>query len=60
MNEDMFLGKPISYWVELDSRAKELNYEKLILDIIKLSAKVNFYESKLLEVNNFKNEVNEL
>lgn len=51
---DTFLGKPFRYWMELQQRVNELNYEKLMDDIVILSAKVSFYESRIKELSEFK------
>ena len=47
-------GKPIAYWCELErlgKKAADLNAEHLILEIADLRAKVNFYESRIKEMN---------
>lgn len=53
--ESKFYGKPISYWIELDRKARELNVENLIDEIAELRAKVSFYESRIEEMNMIKN-----
>ena len=37
---DTFMGKPIKYWIELDSYAKGNMYEKLVEKICELEAEV--------------------
>jgi hypothetical protein len=55
-----FMGKPLSYWVELQKKAETLNATDLITDIAKLSAKVRYYEEKLDEMIKFKTITNSL
>jgi len=52
--EMLFLGKPVSYWEELDRQAQPLNCDRLIHEIAELRAKVSFYESRITEMSNFK------
>ena len=49
-----YYGKPIAYWLELErlgKKAADLNAEHLIREIADLRAKVNFYESRIREMN---------
>lgn len=55
MNE--YLGRPVSYWVELHLRADELDLVRPLIEIAELRAKVSFYESRIDEINNFKKSV---
>lgn len=51
MSETLFLGKPISYWVELDRQPKQLCVQDLIAEIGKLRAKVSGYEFHIERMN---------
>ncbi len=51
---ERFLGHDISYWIELNKRAKELDATKLLEDIAILSAKVTYYEMKFNEIEEFR------
>lgn len=58
MEETLFLGKTISYWVELNKRVEELNVEDLIKELAELHSKVSFYEHKLDQINDFRKHFN--
>lgn len=54
--ETLYLGYPTNYWIELHKKAKKLDDGKISVDILieeigKLRAKVNFYESRLDQIN---------
>lgn len=51
--EDLFLGKPIIYWIELQKGTAEKNRVELILEIADLRSKVSFYESRIIILNEF-------
>lgn len=51
MSEALFLGKPVSYWVELDRQPKQLRVQDLIVEIGKLRAKVSSYEFRIERMN---------
>jgi len=53
---DTFMGKPIKYWIELDSYAKENMYDKLVEKICELEAEVN--EWKEIAAIHIRNENN--
>lgn len=50
-----FMGKPVSYWAELDREVKKLNLESLLKENASLRARVSFYEDKLKEMEQFRN-----
>lgn len=59
MNETMFLGHPVSFWIELKRRADEKlidgdGYSKLLAEIASLRGKVSFYESRVTQLYAFK------
>lgn len=49
---DKFLGKPVSYWLEIDHWAKEHDYEDLIEEIVDLRAKLGMYERHYEKLSN--------
>ena len=51
---DNFLGHPTSYWFELQRRVNDLGVDDLLRDLATLSAKVNYYETMLKRMNDFK------
>lgn len=51
MSETPFLGKPASYWSELNRQPKQLCVEDLIAEIGKLRAKVAGYEFHIERMN---------
>lgn len=45
-------GKPMSYWLELETRVPEqVNVEGLINEIVTLRGKVSFYEARIKEMH---------
>lgn len=54
----LFMGHTIHYWSELQAKAEKLNVVEYLKEIGELRAKVNFYESRIDEINKFKNEYN--
>ena len=59
---DSYLGKKYSYWLELNKRISEapnldiLEVERLLNEIIELRGKVDFYESRIKEMNRRTND----
>lgn len=51
--EDLYLGKTMKYWLELERLPREMKYEGLILEIANLRSKVSFYESRIEEMARF-------
>lgn len=49
--ENMYLGHPITYWLELQKKAEKLGLEDYISEIAYLRGRVNFYESRILEMS---------
>lgn len=49
--EGLYLGHDARYWVELQKRAEEFNFTELIEEIAKLRGKVDFYESRIIQMN---------
>ncbi len=43
----MFMGKPMSYWIELNTQAEIKGVEEYIKENALLRAKVSFYESRI-------------
>jgi len=54
---DWFLGHPIRYWIELQNHAEECNHVDLLQEIADLRAKVSFYESRLDDIQKFREVV---
>lgn len=52
---DSFLGHSTTYWIELEKKAQELGVINWLQEVAELRAKVSFYESRLDEINNFRN-----
>jgi len=50
---ELFLGKPITYWLELNRKMEDLQLDKLIMEMATLRAKVSFYESRINEMEKF-------
>jgi hypothetical protein len=48
-----FLGKPTSYWIELQATVESQGFDRLILQNASLRAKVSFYEARLKEMIDF-------
>ena len=55
MAEYYFLGKPSSYWIELESRAVDSKPENAnyLQEISDLRGKISFYESRIKECAQF-------
>ena len=49
----MMLGKPLDYWIELDTMPEGWDVESVIAENAKFRAKVHFYESKTREAAKF-------
>jgi hypothetical protein len=58
--QSTFLGESYDYWFELKKRADELGVDHLLRDLAKLSAKVNYYETQIKRLNDFRESVNKL
>lgn len=56
-NTDLFLGHDIPFWLELKKKAAQLNVVDLIKEIADLRSKVSFYESRIEQLNIFKETV---
>ena len=56
---DLYLGEPMTYWVELKRQADKNNTRDLIFEIASLRAKVSFYEDRVSQMNHFKQQVGE-
>jgi len=50
----IFLGHPTEYWLELEKKAQELNLVRWLEEIATLRGKVGFYESRISEMNDFR------
>lgn len=48
-----FLGKPLSYWIEIDKDLKDKDTSQLINEVCTLRAKVSYYESRINELSEF-------
>ena len=48
---EMFLGKTIEYWMQLEGDAKLNKTFDYFTEVVMLRAKVYFYESRLDEMN---------
>lgn len=46
-----FLGKPMNYWIDLDTRIIEQGTEHLYMEIIRLKSRVFDAEDKLKQIN---------
>lgn len=53
-NVGLFMGKPPSYWIELQVQAESLKAVTLIEEIAILRSKVSFYEARLDQMNEFR------
>lgn len=51
---DSFLGEPMQYWFELQKRVNELGVRHLLRDLADLSAKVNYYETQITRMEEFR------
>lgn len=47
---NLFLGKPLPYWLELKKRADELDASDLLAEVVELRGKLSFYESRIREM----------
>lgn len=52
---DTFLGHSVKYWLELERKAETLNVINWLEEIAELGSKVNFYESRIKQMNEFMN-----
>lgn len=53
---EKFLGHDIAYWLELQERVDTLGVANYLQEIADLRGKVSFYESRINELNDFKNK----
>lgn len=53
---EQFLGHDIAYWVELQKKVDTLEVANYLQEIADLRGKVSFYESRVEELNDFKNK----
>ena len=60
MNETHLLGRPLSYWIEVQHRIDDLGVDHLLRDLAVLSAKVRYYEEMLDRVAAFRGMANKL
>jgi len=51
--ENMFLGHPISYWVEVQHQIERERAVDFIEEIAFLRAKVSFYEKRITDMSSF-------
>lgn len=51
MNEEIFLGHPLAYWIELEKRARVLNVVHLLEELTAAHGKIGFYEKRIREMN---------
>jgi hypothetical protein len=56
----MLMGKPLDYWIDLQTQVECLDMDKQMArnleqkkEIYRLRAKVSYYESKIQDINNF-------
>jgi hypothetical protein len=49
-----FMGYPVDYWLELHKHAKEMKTVDLIEEIAKLRGKLNFYESRIKQMEDIR------
>jgi len=55
MDKPIFMGKPLSYWVELDLRMMGSPPEviDLIIEIAEMRGKISFYEARITQMSMF-------
>lgn len=53
--ENQYMGHSVNYWIELQKKAEKLDAVKWLEEIAELRAKVSFYESRIQEMDNFRN-----
>ena len=51
MEGGVFLGKPIEYWIDLDTRTIEQGTEQLYIEITRLKSRLFDAEEKLKQIN---------
>ena len=44
--DEIFMGKPVSYWIELDSHARKAGIEKVVFENAKLRKRINILEKR--------------
>ncbi len=49
--EQIFLGKPFSYWIKLNDEILEKGTDELLQEVIVLRGKVSYYESRIKEMH---------
>jgi hypothetical protein len=47
---ELFLGHPVSYWIELEKQAKTMNLTSLIEELARLRGFVDLYEDRIKEL----------
>ena len=55
---DLFLGKPVDYWLALQERAECLNVTGLLDEVASLNARVSYYERRFDEISEFRTHTN--
>jgi len=50
MTEILFMGKPISYWIELDNKAESMKYADLIAEITELKRQNKTLEDAVVKI----------
>ena len=59
-----FMGRPFEYWIELqaqvDETGKPAEVEKLILQNVRMRARISFYEQQAREATEFMKSVGDL
>jgi hypothetical protein len=54
-DDDAWLfGKSMKYWIELQKKAEKLDVVDYLMEISELRGKVSFYESRIEELNKFR------
>jgi len=53
MKEEIFLGKPISYWIEMKQGLQEKDPNEYLDEIVRLRGLISYYESKIKQLSEF-------
>jgi len=53
MKEEIFLGKPISYWIEMKQELQEKDPNEYLDEIVRLRGLISYYESKIKQLSEF-------
>ena len=51
--QDLFLGQPTDFWMELKDRADNLNATAMLKELVLSNAKVRYYEQHLKQMQAF-------